>query len=700
MRIVLPLAAALLTSLPAAAQAEHLFDEAWDGRSVLKMPEKRVPGRAIVKLAGVDARALIAPGPTGATAHKALLAVQDRSGVALELVRPLQLGWGLYEVRDLAAADLKARPDEDATMSLIEVLRDDEGVEAVTADRWYRTLLTPDDPGLGDMWHLDAIGASAAWDMTTGLSSQRIGIVDTGTLRNHVDLAGKDVTGYDFISSTNAGGDGNGRDSDYQDEGDGADCGNGARDDSWHGSHVAGTVLASTDNGRGVAGLNWNAGLVTARAMGKCGGSLSDIMDGAAWLAGANVDGVPSVGDDKVSVMNLSLGGADACSSYEQDIINWIAGQGTVFVAAAGNDGGAVGSPANCSNVITVAAHGPGNDRPLTGYSSFGTSVEVVAPGGVQGSEAGVLSVMGPGDETWDWAQGTSMAAPHVTGAISLLQVFDDTLDRAALAQLFLDNAADCSGCQGKPALRVDLLLAAVSAGVGDPGQTEPTDPPQDPPADPVDPGPVDPPVSDDAYEPNDGFDQMSPVLCGQTLDGVITRENLDWHQLDVVAGTTVSITLAGGQPDLDLYLTHGPTDADILDSSRGGTGDESIETVVEAGGTLAVVIAPYQDAAGPYSLTVGCTPPAGDPGDVGGDDAVGPEPPVTEPPDETEPDLDEGNPDPADDDDARAAVAEPQADRAQLQGGCAQTSPGSTSVLVLALFVVGFATRRRRHGR
>ena len=109
------------------------------------------------------------------------------------------------------------------------------------------------------MWHLEDLEMETAWDITIGETTQRVGVVDTGLVRNHEDLTDKDLTGYDFITESDQAKDGDGRDPDYQDEGDGGNCWGNQMEDLWHGTHVAGTALASTNNNLGMAGMNWNA---------------------------------------------------------------------------------------------------------------------------------------------------------------------------------------------------------------------------------------------------------------------------------------------------------------------------------------------------------------------------------------------------------------------------------------------------------
>lgn len=701
-RSALALLSALL--LAPAAVAQTYFGEPSRVPGVLEMPVERVPGRAIVKLRDLDARRLTLVREGDEAARRALLDLEKRAGVRMTLVRPLLLGWGLYDVRDVVATE--KRPTEEETARLIEVLRDDEAIADITEERWYRALRTPNDPGYDAMWHLDSIGAEAAWDMTTGTSTQRVGVVDTGTRRTHEDLSGKDITGYDFISNGEQGGDGNGRDPNYNDEGDGADCGFGYQGDSWHGSHVAGTILASANNGAGIPGINWSAGLVTARALGKCGGSLADIMDGAAWLAGADVQGVPNIGADRVSVMNLSLGGPGACSGYEQDVIDFINQQGVIFVAAAGNDGGAVGSPASCTGVITVAAHGPGAARPLTNYSSFGNSVEVVAPGGAiqSASEQGVLSLSGPNADAYAWQQGTSMASPHVTGAVSLMQALDPSLTRAEINALFQQTGVDCQGCQGKKALVLDAALAAITPTAPQP---EPDPPPQ-----------PEPTPTDDAFEENDSFDAAPAVDCGAGLDLFAAPSDQDWFSFAPSAGTALTVAIDAGDVDLDLYITDGPTNDDVIASSTTYTGRETVE-LVAPGGSIAIAVAPWEQATGPYTLTVTCVAPSQpdptepdptepDPSEPDPTEPNPSEPDPTEPdpsepdptqPDPTEPEPEQPTPDAPVGDDVGADRGGAAADlgRLDVEGGCAQSSSPVHGVPFAALALLALFLRRRR---
>ncbi len=194
-----------------------------------------------------------------------------------------------------------------------------------------------------------------AWDYTTGSSGVIVAVIDTG-ISNHADLngvsggatytpAGRFLPGYDFVSSANGAtlpanfvsNDGNGRDADPSDPGDWitvqektlypADCAIGetapyqASDSSWHGTHMAGIVAATANNAAGIAGIGWNVRVLPLRALGKCGGDLSDIAEAVRWAAGLPVSGVPA-NPYPAQVISLSLGGGDTCSAEMQNAVN------------------------------------------------------------------------------------------------------------------------------------------------------------------------------------------------------------------------------------------------------------------------------------------------------------------------------------------------------------------------------------------
>ena len=315
-----------------------------------------------------------------------------------------------------------------------------KGIDGSPQKNPFAPNLVPNDTLWGSQWHYKYVAGSSeglnlipAWDIYTGSPSTVVAVIDTGILP-HTDLAGKTVPGYDFIADVATANDGDARDANPADPGDWVtanECfpGSTPEDSSWHGTHVAGTIGAATNNNLGVAGVNWQAKILPVRVLGKCGGYTSDIVDGMRWAAGLAVTGVPA-NANPAKVLNLSLGGSGACSTTEQTAINAVVSAGSTFVIAAGNNNADASgySPGNCNNIITVAANDRTGDRAY--YSNYGSIIEVAGPGGAQAfanDPNGVLSTLDSGtttpnnSNTYEYYQGTSMATPHVAGVASLI---------------------------------------------------------------------------------------------------------------------------------------------------------------------------------------------------------------------------------------------------------------------------------------
>jgi serine protease len=206
------------------------------------------------------------------------------------------------------------------------------------------------------------------------------------------------------------------------------------QDSSWHGSHVAGTIAAATNNGIGVSGIDWYARLLPVRIMGACGSTGDDEYDGIYWAVGGK--NVPGTEPNRypAHVLNMSIGGESECADAEQAAIDYALAKNAVVVVAAGNDSknAASSSPANCKGVITVAALDKNGD--LAWYSNYGSVVAIAAPGGDTSNVKadGILSTVNGSDRrpdpdrmAYENQQGTSMATPVVSGVISLMLAAD-----------------------------------------------------------------------------------------------------------------------------------------------------------------------------------------------------------------------------------------------------------------------------------
>jgi serine protease len=404
---------------------------------------------------------------------QAIADAQSRAGVALQRVRATANGAQVLRLdREVTSSELS---------DLVNTLRANPNVEYAEEDQLLRTILTPNDTHYNLQWHYyentAGIRAPSAWDSATG-AGVTVAVIDTG-YRPHVDLAANIVGGYDFISDPYVANDGNGRDSDASDPGDwtaAGECAAGepAYPSSWHGTHVAGTVAALTNNSTGVAGVAFNAKVVPARVLGRCGGYTSDIADAIVWSAGGSVSGVPA-NAHPAKVLNLSLGGIGSCGNTMQNAINAARSNGAVVIVAAGNSNinASNATPANCSGTVVIAAVNRNGSKAY--YSNYGSIVDLAAPGGDVRSSAsnGVLSTLNmgtttPGADAYAYYQGTSMAAPHVAGVAALMLQANPALTHSEIESLLKSSARSFPGsCSQCGSGIVDAAAAVAAAGGG-----------------------------------------------------------------------------------------------------------------------------------------------------------------------------------------------------------------------------------------
>lgn len=316
---------------------------------------------------------------------------------------------------------------------VLDALKSDPRVEGVEPLAMVRAYYTANDPLLKDQWHMERIGAPRAWDFATG-RGVTVAVVDTGIacetygpFTKATDLDGTEcVGGWNFVTKNEH-----------------------ANDDQGHGTHVAGTIAQSTNNGIGAAGVAFHARLMPVKVLNENGfGTTADVADGIRWAAehGANV-------------INLSLGGPRNSSVLEK-AVKYALSQNAVVVAAAGNSGGRVGYPGATEGVIGVSATGA--DDKLAKFSSRGDGVDIAAPG-VNVVQQTICKKGREKCEIFPGYSGTSMASPHVAGAAALVMSLGVT-DPAAVEAALKSGARVVDDSEGAKKLYGAGILQAANA--------------------------------------------------------------------------------------------------------------------------------------------------------------------------------------------------------------------------------------------
>ncbi|MFN0130656.1 MAG: S8 family serine peptidase [Verrucomicrobiales bacterium] len=317
--------------------------------------------------------------------------------------------------------------------SAVLALSKHPAVEYVEPNYRIYPSAVPNDPQYPQLWSMPKISAPAAWDLTTGTTSVIVGVVDSGIDVNHPDLAANIWTNPAEVPNDGLDNDGNG----YVDDVRGWDWWNGDNTvfdagEISHGTHVAGTIGAAGGNGTGIAGLNWQARIIPLKFIGPEFGFNSGAIAAIEYAAAQGV-----------KVLNGSFGS----NVFGQGIHDAIDAAGILFVAAAGNYSSNTDTtpfyPAgfNLGNVISVAAT-DSNDL-LASFSNYGAaSVDLGAPG------VSILSTL-PGNQYGNM-NGTSMAAPHVSGVAALVYSLHPGLSAAEVKYRILTSTDSVSSLSGK----------------------------------------------------------------------------------------------------------------------------------------------------------------------------------------------------------------------------------------------------------
>lgn len=395
--------------------------------------------------------------------------VQFKPGVSRSAMAQINAGHGVSEIASMRHAKVKRLkiPARKSVAEMVAVYSRNPNVAYAEPNFMAHVLQVPNDPYYSPyQWHLDnpvtgGINMEAAWDVTTGDPAVIVAVVDTGvayedyeeyvahnknrgywvSYQQAPDLAETTfVAGYDFINDDAH-----------------------PNDDEGHGTHVAGTIAQSSNNGLGTAGIAFDTAIMPVKVLDSSGSGSYD----------AIADGIYFAANNGARVINMSLGGSSGSITLE-NALAYAHGLGVTIICASGNDGFAdtVSYPA-AYDAYCIAVGATRYDEAVSGYSNGGASLDLAAPGGDtsvdqngDGYGDGVLQQTfgsSPTDFGYYFYQGTSMATPHVSGVAALLLAQNQTRTPAEVREALQSTAEDKGPAGWDPVYGWGILDAAAA---------------------------------------------------------------------------------------------------------------------------------------------------------------------------------------------------------------------------------------------
>jgi len=357
-------------------------------------------------------------------------------------LKKLSFKYGIQEVKQLypnhksALLERTYQIEFSEASNVLDFAKDLENfarIEYAERKELHHSTYTPNDQYnvnsvSSGVWGMFQINAEQAWDISTGNASTIIAVTDNAINIAHPDLVNKVVSSHDAVDN----------------DSDPSPCGTNT---GLHGTHVSGTAAAETDNSIGVPSVSFNCSLMAVK-IGNCNGSLTAGFEGIIWAT-----------DNGADVINMSWGGAGS-STYGQNVCNYAWNNGSILIAAAGNDNvSSVFYPAGYNNVVSVASTTTGDAK--SGFSNYGSWIDIAAPG------SSILSCnSGTG---YTILQGTSMASPLVTSLVGLMKSHALSATNTDIVNCLYSSAVNIDGANSSyvgqlGAGRIDAYQAMVCA--------------------------------------------------------------------------------------------------------------------------------------------------------------------------------------------------------------------------------------------